>query len=236
MAPARDGRLTRRPPAVVTSHRSRDTARSERTPVTEVGDGTRDLERRDQLRSGHDPGEAVQRDVVAQHRLQPVREGHRRADPLQACGREQRQRGRVQRHRQGPRGRRRQVRHRDPGGARSGRADEEPHDRHRGLRRPRRHRPDLLEQHLLPGAGRGRRSREALRAAAQGHEGVEEGRHRALRHARQAVPRHHPPGRQPARPSPRCTSPTRCGARTRCANTPVKANVDRQASSRWPSS
>jgi hypothetical protein len=62
----------------------------------------------------------------------------------------------------------------------------QPHHRHRGVRRPRRHRPDLLRRRLLPRPGQGHG--QALRAAGPGHGGGGQGRHRPLRDAHQAVP------------------------------------------------
>ena len=108
------------------------------------------------------------------------------------------------------------------------------HDRHRRVRRPGRHRPDLLRQRLLPGA---RQGGQALRAAGPGDGGVGQGRHRPLRDAHQAVPRRDPPQgraadaldhglrRRDQRPPPRSPSwPS--STRSRC---PTR-------SSRWPAS
>ena len=58
------------------------------------------------------------------------------------------------------------------------------HDRHRGVRRPRRHRPDLLRLRVLPRARQG--DGQAVRAARRGDGGVAEGRHRPLRDARRS--------------------------------------------------
>ena len=69
--------------------------------------------------------------------------------------------------------------------------------RHHRLRRPGRHRPDLLPHHLLPGTG-GRSGREGLRAAPPGHARLEEDRHRDDRDAQQGVPGRHPSRRQRA--------------------------------------
>ena len=84
--------------------------------------------------------------------------------------------------------------------------DEDALDRHRGLRRPRRHRPALLRAPVLPGAGH--RGREGLQAAARGAARHEQGRDRARRAALQGVP-----DGDPARPATcsrwrRCCSPT----------------------------
>src|ERR671927_130188 len=55
------------------------------------------------------------------------------------------------------------------------------HDRHRGLRRPRRHRPGLLRPSVLPRAGQG--GGEGLRAAARRHARGRQGGDRAGRAA-----------------------------------------------------
>ena len=77
-----------------------------------------------------------------------------------------------------------------PGGARGARSREDAHDRHRGLRRPRGHRPDLLRPPVLPRAGQGRG--EGLRAAAERDAGVRQGRDRARRAALQGAARRDP--------------------------------------------
>ena len=82
--------------------------------------------------------------------LPPVREGHQRPDPLPAGQRAHRRGGRLRRHRQGRRGRRRRVRDARPRRARRGGARPlaQPGDPH--VRRPRRDRPDLLPEDVLP--------------------------------------------------------------------------------------
>ena len=62
----------------------------------------------------------------------------------------------------------------------------EPHDRHRGVRRPGRHRPALLRLRLLRRARQG--DHQALRPAHPGDGGVGQGGHRPLRDALEAVP------------------------------------------------
>ena len=78
------------------------------------------------------------------------------------------------------------VRHRARG-ARRPRPEGDADDRHRGVRRPRPDRPDLLRAPVLPGArqaGREGRTRSSSEAMA----GHQQGGHRPVRDAHQAVP------------------------------------------------
>ena len=122
---------------------------------------------------------------------------HRRAHQAQARVGTYRPGGRLLRHREGLRDLAGQVRDAHAGGARVGRAREVAHDRHRGLRRARGDRSDLLRQAVLPRAAEGRG--EVVRAAARSDGEERARRDRALRHAHQAVPRRDPRRRQRAR-------------------------------------
>ena len=131
---------------------------------------------------------AVSRKTVRFHQLnadtgpsdlaEAGRLGHRRRGPL----REARQGLRAD---QGP------LRRDHARGARLGLAREDPRDRHRGLRRPRGHRPDLLRPPVLPRPGQGRG--EGLRAAARGDARVRQGGDRPRRDPLQGAARRDPP-------------------------------------------
>ena len=95
-------------------------------------------------------------------------------------------------------------------------------DRHRGLRRARGDRSDLLRQAVLPRAAEGRG--EAVRAVARRDGGFRAGCDRALRHAHQAVPRGGPRRRRRARARDDATSPTR-SATPKALNVPKRTKV-----------
>ena len=132
---------------------------------------THDLEGRPQLRAGEHPRRPVPGHVGQEHPLQPVRGGHLGPHPLQEGQRADRRGGGQRRDRPGLRPGRRRVRHHERRGARERRAQEVPPDRDLRLRQPVRHRPRLLPVQLLP-RPRGRRRRQGVCAAAQGHGGL----------------------------------------------------------------
>ena len=112
-----------------------------------------------------------------------------------------------------------------------------PRDRDPGLRRSRRHRPDLLRAALLPRSRQGRRP--GLRAARPGDEGVAQGRHRALRAPQQGAPGRDPPdGRRPHPDHDALPRRGHLARRTSTARSSRRRSrrSPRSASSRWPSS
>ena len=90
-------------------------------------------------------GDASTKDVS----FNQLEEEHRLADPAAPGLRADRRGGHAGQDRQGLRDREGPVRRRREGRARGARAEGEPHDRDRGLRRPRRDRPDLLRLPVL---------------------------------------------------------------------------------------
>ena len=140
--------------------------------------------------------------------------------------------GRLLGRGEGVRGRPRPVRDRHAGGAPPPSARDDPHDRHRGLRRARRHRPGQLRAELRPRPPV--RLREALRPAPAGHGGRRPGGDRAVRAADQGAPGRHPAPRRGDRPR----DPVLRG-RVRpveeFGNLPVRAEVS-SARRRWPAS
>ena len=159
--------------------------------------GSPRLDRHHQLRPRERPGEGVHRRPGPRRALPPAGEEVRVAHPQPQGGREVRQGGRGRRHRDGLRARQGPLRHVRQG--RAERAQARVDEGHRGdrLRRPRRHRPDLLRAHLLAGARR-RPGQEGLPAAPGGDGGPRAGRHRHRRDAQQAVPHGDPAARQRA--------------------------------------
>ena len=132
---------------------------------------------------------AVSRKTVRFHQLNKdtgTRIAQKRVDAAERRG------GSVREPRQGLRADEGALRRHHARGARGARSREEPDDRHRGLRRPRRHRPRLLRPSLLPDPGQG--LREGLRAAAERDGGVRQGGDRARRAAVEGAA-----GRDPAR-------------------------------------
>ncbi len=147
--------------------------------------GSSNLVRCDQLRTGQRAGQAVHRDFAQDGSLQPALQQDRGADPPEA-GRSDHRRGSPLRgHRQGLRDHARPVRDDHQRGARRARSEGDQDGRHRGVRRPGRHRPDLLRPQLLPGA-HGRRG-QGLPAAARRDARGGQGRHRQGRAALQAA-------------------------------------------------
>ena len=194
------------------------------------------MERVDQLRAGQRPGAAVHRGAQPRRALHAAARARPATGAQQARRRADRRRGRVRRHRQGLRGRRRPVRRGRPERTRRARPRGVAPDRHRGLRRPGRDRPDLLRPALLPDADE-RGGRQALQAARRGDGARRQGRGRPLRDAQQGVPRR--------RPCPRRPAAAVDDALRRRGRRPGRARRDRHArrgrgvataSSRWPSS
>ena len=156
------------------------------------------LERVDQLRPGQHPRPALQRRQSQVGPVQPDRLAQQRPDPHEEdqCGE---RRGRARRgHRQGLRAVQGQLRAALRGRAGRPRPRVPTHDRHRGVRRPGRHRPGLLRRLVPPVAGPGHG--EGLRPAGSHHGAGGQGRHLPLRDAPEAVPGRHPPCRRPPGP------------------------------------
>ena len=107
-------------------------------------------------------------------------------------------------------------------------------DRPRGVRRPRRDRPDLLRQRLLP---RARQAAQAVRAAGAGHGGGRQGRHRPVRDAQQAVPRGDPGRWTAASCCRRWCTPTRSSTRAEIDELagPRRRRRQPEGGRRWPS-
>ena len=152
--------------------------------------GALHLDRRDQLRAGHGAREALLGGEPEERPLPPAPREHRRPHrpaarrPLHGRG------GALRRDRQGLRDRPGEVRRGHLGGARGARPQEDAHDRHRGLRRARRDRPDLLRPPVLPRAGR--RRGQALPPAHGGHARDAARGDRQGRHPPEGVARGHP--------------------------------------------
>ena len=116
------------------------------------GHGAFHLDRRDQLRAGHGAREALPRGEPEDRPLPPAqREHRRRASPSGASTPPPARRCPTTRSSRATRSPRRSTSW-SPGGARGARPQEDEDDRHRGLRRARRDRPDLLRPPVLPGA------------------------------------------------------------------------------------
>ncbi len=165
------------------------------------------LERCHQLRAGQHPDQAVRRGVPQDRQLQPARLPHRCAHQVQEGVRGRRRGGAGRGDHQGLRAQLGRLRHRRRRRAGLARSRGEPHDRHRGVRRPRRHRPAVLRLRLLRGARQG--DHQALRAAHPGDGGVGQGRRGPLRDALEAVPLRDPARRTAPSCSRRWSTPTR---------------------------
>jgi hypothetical protein len=129
--------------------------------------GAFDLDRCDLVRTGHRPGQALQRGQPQDRALPPAQRQVRRAHIAEARRPVDRRRGRLRRHRQGLRADARPLRGGRARRARDAPAQEDQDHRDRGLRRALGHRPDLLRPPLLPGAGD--RRGQALPPARRGH-------------------------------------------------------------------
>ena len=147
--------------------------------------GARNLVGRYQLRAGQRAGQAVQRDVPKIRSFPPAFEQDGRSDPSEAGRPHDRRRGALRGHRQGLRDHARALRADLQRGARGARSQGDTDDRHRGVRRSGRDRPDLLRPLLLPGPGR--RRRQGLPAAGRRDARVREGGDRAPGAAHQAA-------------------------------------------------
>ena len=160
--------------------------------VAQCAHGKVDVERSDLVRARQRAREAVLRGE-SQDRAVPSAQRQDGAPDLAEARRLGHQRGGPLRgHRQGLRADQGALRRDHARRARGARPRAEPHDRHRGLRRPRRHRPDLLRPSVLPRPRQGRG--EGLRAAAPCDGGVREGRRGAGRAALQGAAGGDPPG------------------------------------------
>ncbi len=110
-------------------------------------------------------------------------------------------------------------------------AAQDAHDRHRGLRRHRGGRPDLLRPPLVPAAVRRERGHAARLPAAREGDGVDRPRRaRAVRDAHQGVPRARAPARRPAVADHAAASTTRCAPPTE--SRPAGASPPRRRSTR----
>ena len=146
-----------------------------------------DVERGHLVRPRDDPGGRLPGDRGEDAALQPApRRGHG-AHPVQAHVREGRRDRRLRAHREGLRVREGPLRRADRRRFRRRAGRVEPRDRHPAVRRPRRDRPDDVQEELLPHARRDRR--EGVRAPARGDEPGQQGRHREGQLPRQGTPR-----------------------------------------------
>ena len=114
-----------------------------------------DLDRRDQLRARERAGQALQRGLEEDRPLPPAPREGRHPHPAEAGVSRGWRGGAVGRHREGLRDQPGPVRRGDARGARGARPEEDKEHRHRGVRRPRGHRPAVLRPPLLPAARSG---------------------------------------------------------------------------------
>ena len=141
--------------------------------------GTINVERRNLLRARQRAREALLGGLSQDRAFPPAQRGYGPSDLPEARRLGHRRGDPVREARQGLRADQGPLRRDHPRGARLGRPREDARDRHRGLRRPRGHRPDLLRPPLLPRPGQGRG--EGLRAAARGDARVGQGGDRPRR-------------------------------------------------------
>ena len=198
----------------------------------DVGDAsTLSLDGVDHVRARERAGAHLQRRTRAQAALQPGARARRRPDRLREDLQARRQARSERRDRQGFRAQEGRVRPPHRRGLRGGAGRRSAHDRPRGLRAVRRHRPDVLRAHLSRRARR--RRREDVRVAGTCNGEVGARGDRQVRDAQPAVPGLPARAREDAHP--RADAFRRRGrAARRCDPRPFAERV-RSASSTWRS-